>query len=113
MPIGRKKDGSTLLGSTTTYTFDDNAKLEVGLGYNDYPLDNGWRYSPTPQEWRSQDVNLTLRYLRTADTFFGLRSDSSVTFSNTLAYLADVKSHSKATGITQLKTNYMNWASGH
>ena len=106
VPIGRKKDGSTLLGSTTTYTFDDNAKLEVGLGYNDYPLDNGWRYSPTPQEWRSQDVNLTLRYLRTADTFFGLRSDSSVTFSNTLAYLADVKSHSKATGITQQKTNY-------
>lgn len=106
VPIGRKKDGSTLLGSKTTYTFDDNAKLEVGLGYNDYPLLNGWRYSPTPQDWRSKDINLTLRYLRTGDTLFGLPSDSSVTFSNTQAYLADVKSHSRATGATQQKTDY-------
>lgn len=45
VPTGRQKDGSTLLGSKTTYTFDDNAKLEVGLGYNDYPLYNGWRFN--------------------------------------------------------------------
>lgn len=106
VPIGRKKDGSTLLGSKTTYTFDDNAKLEVGLGYNDYPLLNGWRYSPTPQDWRSKDINLTLRYLRTGDTFLGLPSDSSVTFSNTQSYLADVKSHSQTTGATLQKTDY-------
>lgn len=106
VPIGRKKDGSMLLGSKTTYTFDDNAKLEVGLGYNDYPLLNGWRYSPTPQDWRSKDINVTLRYLRTGDTLFGLPSDSSVTFSNTQAYLADVKSHSRVTGATQQKTDY-------
>lgn len=106
VPIGRKKDGSMLLGSKTTYTFDDNAKLEVGLGYNDYPLLNGWRYSPTPQDWRSKDINVTLRYLRTGDTLFGLPSGSSVTFSNTQAYLADVKSHSRVTGATQQKTDY-------
>lgn len=106
VPIGRKKDGSTLLGSKTTYTFDDNAKLEVGLGYNDYPLLNGWRYSPSPQDWRSKDINLTLRYLRTGDTFLGLPSDSSVTFSNTQSYLADVKSHSRVTGATLQKTDY-------
>jgi len=106
VPFGRKKDGTTLLGSKTTYTFDDNAKLEVGLGYNDYPLYNGWRYSATPQDWRSKDINLTLRYLRTGDTFLGLNSDSTVTFSTTRAYLADVKSHSKATKIKQQEANY-------
>ncbi len=106
VPFGRKKDGTTLLGSKTTYTFDDNAKLEVGLGYNDYPLYNGWRYSATPQDWRSKDINLTLRYLRTGDTFLGLNSDSTATFSTTRAYLADVKSHSKATGIKQQEANY-------
>lgn len=106
VPFGRKKDGSTLLGSKTTYTFDDNAKLEVGLGYNDYPLDNGWRYSATPQDWRSKDINLTLRYLRTGDTFLGLPSDSTVTFSTTRAYLADVKSHSRSTGLKQQETDY-------
>ncbi len=106
VPTGRKKDGSTLLGSKTTYTFDDNAKLEVGLGYNDYPLLNGWRYSATPQDWRSTDLNLTLRYLRTGDTFLGLPSDSSVTFSTTRAWQADVKSHFRDTGNTQQKTDY-------
>lgn len=106
VPFGRKKDGTTLLGSKTTYTFDDNAKLEVGLGYNDYPLYNGWRYSATPQDWRSKDINLTLRYLRTGDTFLGLNSDSTATFSTTRAYLADVKSHSKATGIKQQEANF-------
>lgn len=106
VPFGRKKDGTTLLGSKTTYTFDDNAKLEVGLGYNDYPLYNGWRYSATPQDWRSKDINLTLRYLRTGDTFLGLNSDSTATFSTTRAYLADVKSHSKATGTKQQEANY-------
>jgi iron complex outermembrane receptor protein len=106
VPFGRKKDGTTLLGSKTTYTFDDNARLEVGLGYNDYPLYNGWRYSATPQDWRSKDINLTLRYLRTGDTFLGLNSDSTVTFSTTRAYLADVKSHSKSTKIKQQEANY-------
>lgn len=106
VPFGRKKDGTTLLGSKTTYTFDDNAKLEVGLGYNDYPLYNGWRYSATPQDWRSKDINLTLRYLRTGNTFLGLNSDSTATFSATRAYLADVKSHSRATRIKQQEANY-------
>ena len=106
VPFGRRKDGSTLLGSKTTYTFDDNAKLEIGLGYNNYPLLNGWRYSASPGDWRSKDINLTLRYLRTGDTFFGLPSDSTATFSTTRSYLADVKAHSRATGALQQETNY-------
>ncbi|MEB0151222.1 ligand-gated channel, partial [Pseudomonas sp. CCC2.2] len=75
-------------------------------GYNNYPLINGWRYSATPGDWRSTDLNVTLRYLRTGDTFLGLPSDSSVTFSNTQAYLADVTAHSRSTGATLQKTDY-------
>lgn len=106
LPTGRRKDGTTFIGNKTTWTFDDGARLEVGAAYNNYPLLNGWRYAVAPQDWRSKDINLTLRYLRTGDSFFGLPSDSSIIFSNTRAYLADVKSHSAATGIKQQETNY-------
>lgn len=106
VPTGRRKDGTYFIGNQTTYTFDDGAKLEVGTAYNDYPLLNGWRYAVAPQDWRSKDLNLTLRYLRTGDTLFGLPSDSSVILSTTRAYLADVKSHSQATGAKLQETNY-------
>ncbi|OCT29846.1 TonB-dependent receptor family protein [Pseudomonas putida] len=106
VPTGRRKDGTTFIGNKTTYTFDDGARLEVGASYNNYPLLNGWRYAVAPQDWRSKDINLTLRYLRTGDTFLGLPSDSSVIFSNTRAYLADVKAHSRATGLKTQETNY-------
>ena len=105
-PTGRHKDGTTFIGNKTTYTFDDGNKLEVGASYNNYPLLNGWRYSPTPQDWRSKDINLTLRYFRTGDRLFGLPSDSSIIFSNTRASLADVKSHNRSTGARIQKTNY-------
>ncbi|WP_286917380.1 MULTISPECIES: TonB-dependent receptor family protein [Pseudomonas] len=106
VPTGRKKDGTTLLGSNTTYRFDDDSTLEVGLGYNDYPLLNGWRYSVSPQDWRSKDTSVVLRYRRAHDELFGLPSDSSITFSNTLAYLGDVKSHSRSTGQLLQYTKY-------
>lgn len=106
VPTGRRKDGTYFIGNQTTYTFDDGAKLEVGTAYNDYPLLNGWRYAAAPQDWRSKDLNLTLRYLRTGDRLFGLPSDSSVILSTTRAYLADVKSHSQATGAKIQETNY-------
>lgn len=106
VPTGRRKDGTTFLANKTTYTFDDGGKLEVGAAYNNYPLLNGWRYAVEPQDWRSKDINLTLRYFRTGDSFFGLPSDSSIIFSNTRAYLADVKSHSASTGTQLQETNY-------
>ncbi|MCO7515967.1 TonB-dependent receptor [Pseudomonas guariconensis] len=106
VPTGRRKDGTTFIGNKTTYTFDDGNTLEVGASYNNYPLLNGWRYAVAPQDWRSKDINLTLRYLRTGDRFLGLPSDSSIIFSNTRAYLADVKSHSRATGAKIQETNY-------
>lgn len=106
VPIGRKKDGSTWVGSTTTYRFDDDSRLQVGLSVNDYPLLNGWRYSATPQDWRSTDTNLTLRYLRSRDRLFGLPSDTTLTFSSTRSQFADVKSHSRATGQLLQHTDY-------
>jgi len=105
-PTGRRKDGTTFIGNKTTYTFDDGNQLEVGATYNNYPLLNGWRYAVAPQDWRSKDISLSLRYLRTGDRFLGLPSESSIIFSNTRAYLADVKSHSRATGVKIQETNY-------
>ena len=78
----------------------------MGAAYNNYPLLNGWRYAVAPQDWRSKDISLSLRYLRTGDRFLGLPSESSVIFSNTRAYLADVKSHSRATDAKIQETNY-------
>ncbi|WP_176512697.1 TonB-dependent receptor family protein [Pseudomonas ceruminis] len=106
VPTGRRKDGTTFIGNKTTYTFDDGNTLEVGAAYNNYPLLNGWRYAVAPQDWRSKDISLSLRYLRTGDRFLGLPSESSVIFSNTRAYLADVKSHSRATDAKIQETNY-------
>jgi iron complex outermembrane receptor protein len=103
---GRKKNGTTLFGNKTTYTFDDDAKLEVGLSINNYPLVNGWRYSTTPQDWRSRDTNITLRYLRNNDHLFGLTSNSTATFSNTVAQFADVKSYDRTTDALIQHTNY-------
>ena len=105
-PTGRRKDGTTFVGNKTTYTFDDGNQLEVGAAYNNYPLLNGWRYAVAPQDWRSKDISLSLRYLRTGDRFLGLPSTSSIIFSNTRAYLADVKAHSRATGAKIQETNY-------
>lgn len=102
---GRYKPGTTLAGSKTTYTFDDGAKLELGLGISNYPLLNGWKYTATPQMWHSTDLNLTLRYLR-SDQLFGLDSNSTVSFSNTVAYNADVHGETRSTGGLTQYTDY-------
>jgi iron complex outermembrane receptor protein len=89
----RRKKGTTLVTSKTTFTLDDRARLELGLAYNDYPLDNGWRYSTTPQDWRSTDGSVSLRYLRTGDTLFGKPSDTTIAFSDTRLLKGDVKAY--------------------
>ncbi len=80
---GRKKNGTTLVISKTSYTFDDDSRLEIGLDYNNYPLLNGWRYSATPQWWDSTDTTATVRYLRSGDKLFGRPSDTTFSFSYT------------------------------
>lgn len=79
----RKKQGTTLVGSTTTYTFDDDAQLEVGLGYNNYPLYTGIKQFDAEEWYKSTDLTETLRYLRKGDTFLGMRTDTTFSFSNT------------------------------
>lgn len=102
---GRKKDGTTLLISKTNYVFDDDSQLEVGLGYNDYPLHNGWRYSPTPQDWRSTDTTLSLRYLRQGDELFGKPSDTTLSFSHTRLD-GDVKAYNRNNWSLRQYTEY-------
>jgi iron complex outermembrane receptor protein len=100
----RKKPGTTLVTSKTTFTLDDRSKVELGLAYNDYPLDNGWLYSPTPQDWRSSDGTVSLRYLRTGDTLFGRPSDTTIAFSDTRLLKGDVKAYNQDV-TTGIRTN--------
>lgn len=105
VPAGRKKDGTTLLISKTNYRFDDDSLLEVGLGYNDYPLHNGWRYSATPQDWRSTDTSVSLRYLRQGDVLFGKPSDTTLSFSHTRLD-GDVKAYNRSDNSLRQYTEY-------
>jgi iron complex outermembrane receptor protein len=104
----RKKTGTTLVTSKTTFTLDDRSRLELGLAYNDYPLDNGWRYSTTPQDWRSTDGSVSLRYLRSGNTLFGKRSDTTVAFSDTRLLKGDVKAYDQnlATAVRTTERQY-------
>jgi iron complex outermembrane receptor protein len=104
----RKKPGTTLVTSKTIVTLDARSKLELGLAYNDYPLDNGWRYSTTPQDWRSTDGSVSLRYLRSGDTLFGRRSDTTIAFSDTRLLHGDVKAYDQdlATAVRTTERQY-------
>ncbi|MFT4249433.1 MAG: TonB-dependent receptor [Pseudomonas sp.] len=90
-PYGRRKKGTTLLGSKTTYVFDDDARLELGVDVNDYPLLNSWRYSTTPNRWRSTDLNTSVRYLRSGDTLFGRPLNTSVAWSDSRLLAGDAR----------------------
>lgn len=92
----RRKDGSTLVSSKTIYRFDDDSRLEIGLGYNDYPLLNGWRHAATAQDWNSTDINTVLRYLRTDDRLFGLPTDTTLTFSDNRLVDGDVTGYRRS-----------------
>ncbi|UDI80232.1 TonB-dependent receptor [Xanthomonas citri pv. mangiferaeindicae] len=94
-PYGRKKGGTTLVGSKTTYVFDDDARLELGVDLNNYPLYNSWRYSTTPNLWRSTDINTSVRYLRSGDILFGRNLDTSVTWSDTRLAFGDARTHDR------------------
>ncbi|MGE8348722.1 TonB-dependent receptor plug domain-containing protein, partial [Pseudomonas helleri] len=54
------KLGSTWIGSKTTYTFDDDAKLEAGLVYHDYPQILSRKSTVNPNYWDWRDINYSL-----------------------------------------------------
>jgi iron complex outermembrane receptor protein len=76
----RWKPDTTLLGSITTYKFDDGARLEASVGVDYFPLSQGlpninWQW------YQSTDLITALRYLRT-DSLFGLTSNTTAIVSN-------------------------------
>jgi len=79
---GARRPGSIWLGSKTTYTFDDDARLTVGLSYHDYRHTNSPRSPSNPSYWDWHDLGLLLGYDR-VDTLFGHESRSNIAFTST------------------------------
>ncbi|WP_296233340.1 TonB-dependent receptor family protein [Pseudomonas sp. UBA4617] len=71
----RPQPGSTWLGNKTTFYLDDDARLEAGLVYHDYPMD--LREGPMRLKVAYTDVSGTLNYLR-RDTLMGHDSKTTV-----------------------------------
>jgi iron complex outermembrane recepter protein len=76
----RWKPNTTAVGSTTTYNFDDGARLEGTVGLNSFPLSQGLRQINW-QWYHSVDLATSLRYLR-KDELFGLVSSTTLGVSN-------------------------------
>ena len=104
---GRKKKGTTLLVSKTTYDIDDDSSFELGLAYNKYPLWNGWG-TVAPQSWRSEDASLSLRYFRTGDTLFGRPLDTTLAYRGTRLVFGDVNGYDVIAGkeVFRVHTKY-------
>lgn len=85
----RRKEGTTVVASKTSVAIDADSRLEVGFSNTNYPLANGWLYSLTPQDWRSNDFNTTLRYTR-SDELFGLPLSTTGILSDTRLTFGDV-----------------------
>ncbi|MDM3887186.1 TonB-dependent receptor [Pseudomonas sp. BCRC 81390] len=71
----RPQPGSTWLGNKTTFYLDDDARLEAGLVYHDYPMD--LREGPMRLKVAYTDVSGTLNYFR-RDTLMGHDSKTTV-----------------------------------
>ncbi|MNO66993.1 ferrichrome outer membrane transporter [compost metagenome] len=79
---GARRPGSIWVGSKTTYTFDDDARLTFGLSYHDYRHTNSPRSPSNPSYWDWHDLGLLLGYDR-VDYLFGHESRSSIAFTST------------------------------
>ncbi|KMN08630.1 ligand-gated channel [Pseudomonas helleri] len=101
------KLGSTWIGSKTTYTFDDDAKLEAGLVYHDYPQILSRKSTVNPNYWDWRDINYSLNYTRT-DHLFGLSSTSTAGWTSTQHINAGVRTYkgNKDLGILQKDVKY-------
>lgn len=101
------KRGSTWIASKTTYTFDDDATLEFGIGYHDYPQILNRRSSVNPNYWDWSDFNASLKYSR-RDRLFGLDSSTTLGFTSTEHLSAGAKTYrgDKDNGILQKSVKY-------
>lgn len=71
----RPQPGSTWVANKTTFYLEDDARLEAGLVYHDYPMD--LREGPMRLKVAYTDVSGTLNYVR-RDTLFGLQSNTTI-----------------------------------
>ncbi|WP_017477118.1 TonB-dependent receptor domain-containing protein [Pseudomonas sp. PAMC 26793] len=71
----RLQPGSTWIANKTTLHLDDNARVEVGLAYHDYPMD--LREGTNRLKVAYTDVSGTLNYIR-QDTLFGRDSKTTI-----------------------------------
>lgn len=71
----RPQPGSTWVANKTTFYLDDDAQLEAGLVYHDYPMD--LREGPMRLKVAYTDVSGMLNYVR-RDTLFGHQSKTTV-----------------------------------
>ena len=101
----RKKPGTMFIGDTTTYTFDDGNKLEFGLGYHHYTLTDGLHYYANDGQWSSTDLSTSLRYLR-KDTLFGLPSNTTASFTDTVLMPGDEKLRDPVTWQNKLRYKF-------
>lgn len=92
---GSRRPGSLWLGSKTTYTFDDDARLTFGVAYHDYAHNNSPNSPSNPSYWDWHDLNLLLGYDR-IDSWFGLESRSSIAFTSTQHLRGEVNSTTAA-----------------
>ena len=101
------KLGSTWIGSKTTYTFDDDAKLEAGLVYHDYPQILSRKSTVNPNYWDWRDINYSLNYTRN-DRLFGLSSTTTAGWTSTQHINAGVRTYkgNKDLGILQKDVKY-------
>ena len=91
----RPQPGSTWLGNKTTFYLDDDARLEAGLVYHDYPMD--LREGPMRLKVAYTDVSGTLNYFR-RDTLMGHDSKTTVGW-RTTKHLTNIgASHFERTG---------------
>lgn len=88
---GSRRPGSVWAGSKTTYTFDDDATLSVGLSYYEYAHNNSPNSPSNPSYWDWHDLSAVINYDRT-DQWFGHESRSSVAFTSTEHLKGEVNS---------------------
>lgn len=79
---GSRRPGSVWAGSKTTYTFDDDATLSVGLAYYEYAHNNSPNSPSNPSFWTWHDLSAVINYDRT-DQWFGHESRTSIAFTST------------------------------
>jgi iron complex outermembrane receptor protein len=71
----RNQPGSTWLANKTTWNIDADSKLEAGLVYHDYPIDQ--ELGVNTGEWGFRDFSASLEYQHN-DTLWGKRSETKV-----------------------------------